>query len=465
MPPRLSSLKSLANGGEAPAHSPTGSRRRPRRPASGTSLHLSDSQQKSSRPSVQRLFLSAADLLAKTTTKCALLTCASGMAWASLIVWILGPAVSSPDTTTQVDQHQQQEVPTLSPAGGSFPIVDEGSLLPGWTPLGHHSRFMGREAFPEQFEHWGEDQEVVIHSMDVGPLTDEGDQLLPRTDLLLAILSGDDKAARLKRDTIRELYDKYGGWVTVGGERSQEQNEETVEMEFQVIFVVTRSTAPPDGELVGDVLYVNAPDGYRNIVYKVKHMMGLVRHIDFKFLLKADDDTFVCVERLANFLHNQPEESKDKIYAGVPTACNSPANPSVKVGRVIKDHKDKWYDQKFVHHTLAGLDCYPVYMQGAFYVLAQPLVEHLYRGREHYDTFINEDVTVGSWLLGVDRALGTIHDFESSRLWNCVCGSNFVLRPAVRKDQARCSFTTVRKQASSVSAPSVSSGRTSTADS
>ena len=34
-------------------------------------------------------------------------------------------------------------------------------------------------------------------------------------------------------------------------------------------------------------------------------------------------------------------------------------------------------------------------------MLAQPLVEHLYRGREHYDTFVNEDVTIGSWLLGV----------------------------------------------------------------
>ena len=48
-------------------------------------------------------------------------------------------------------------------------------------------------------------------------------------------------------------------------------------MSFRVVFVVTRSTAPPNGELVGDVLYVSAPDGYRNIVYKVKHMMGLVR--------------------------------------------------------------------------------------------------------------------------------------------------------------------------------------------
>lgn len=200
MPPRLSSLKNLPNGGEAPAHSPTGSRRRPRRPASsGTSLHLSDSQRKSSRPSVLRLFLGLADLLSKTTSKCALLTCASGMAWASLIVWIVGPAVSSPDlmttTTIPVDpHHQQQEVPALSPAGGgSFPTVDEGFLLPGWTPLGHHLRFMGREAFPEQFEHWGEEREVVVHGVDVGPLAEEGDQVLPRTDLLLAILSGDDK--------------------------------------------------------------------------------------------------------------------------------------------------------------------------------------------------------------------------------------------------------------------------------
>ena len=43
--------------------------------------------------------------------------------------------------------------------------------------------------------------------------------------------------------------------------------------------------------------------------------------------------------------------------------------------------------------------------QGAFYVLAQPLVEHLYRGRQHYDTFVNEDVTIGSWLLGVSALI------------------------------------------------------------
>lgn len=47
-------------------------------------------------------------------------------------------------------------------------------------------------------------------------------------------------------------------------------------MSFKVVFVISSDSAPPDGKLVGDILYVNAPDGYRNIVHKVKHMMGLV---------------------------------------------------------------------------------------------------------------------------------------------------------------------------------------------
>lgn len=43
-----------------------------------------------------------------------------------------------------------------------------------------------------------------------------------------------------------------------------------------MIFVVSDATSPPDGRLVGDILYVRAPDGYQNIVHKVKNMMGLV---------------------------------------------------------------------------------------------------------------------------------------------------------------------------------------------
>lgn len=52
-----------------------------------------------------------------------------------------------------------------------------------------------------------------------------------------------------------------------------------------------------------------------------------------------------------------------KVYGGIPTACHLPNNPDEAVGRVIKDVSNKWYDGKYLDHTMNGLDCYPVYMQ------------------------------------------------------------------------------------------------------
>lgn len=52
-----------------------------------------------------------------------------------------------------------------------------------------------------------------------------------------------------------------------------------------------------------------------------------------------------------------------KVYGGIPTACHLPNNPDDSVGKVIKDVEEKWYDGKYLNHTMNGLDCYPVYMQ------------------------------------------------------------------------------------------------------
>lgn len=50
------------------------------------------------------------------------------------------------------------------------------------------------------------------------------------------------------------------------------------------------------------------------------------------------------------------------MYGGIPTACHLP-NQDPTVGKVIKDAENKWYDGKYLNHTMNGLDCYPVYMQ------------------------------------------------------------------------------------------------------
>lgn len=54
---------------------------------------------------------------------------------------------------------------------------------------------------------------------------------------------------------------------------------------------------------------------------------------------------------------------RTQVYGGIPTACHLPNNPDDAVGKVITDVEDKWYDGKYLNHTMNGLDCYPVYMQ------------------------------------------------------------------------------------------------------
>ena len=56
----------------------------------------------------------------------------------------------------------------------------------------------------------------------------------------------------------------------------------------------------------------------------------------------------------------------------------------------------------------------PAFSQGAFYILSQALVEYLFRGHEHLECFTNEDVTIGSWLMGVS-ARGVIYALELQR--------------------------------------------------
>lgn len=53
-------------------------------------------------------------------------------------------------------------------------------------------------------------------------------------------------------------------------------NPERREFTVAVVFIMSKDTAPPEGELVGDILYVPVAEGYRNIVFKTKAMLCLV---------------------------------------------------------------------------------------------------------------------------------------------------------------------------------------------
>lgn len=68
--------------------------------------------------------------------------------------------------------------------------------------------------------------------------------------------------------------------------------------------------------------------------------------------------------RANDYINTRTRPSPDEqVYGGIPTACHLPNNPDKAVGKVITDVEDKWYDGKYLNHTMNGLDCYPVYMQ------------------------------------------------------------------------------------------------------
>lgn len=61
--------------------------------------------------------------------------------------------------------------------------------------------------------------------------------------------------------------------------KQDSKNPERGEFAVAVVFVVSDEAAPPEGNLVGDVLYVPVPEGYHNIVLKTKAMLRLVRFV------------------------------------------------------------------------------------------------------------------------------------------------------------------------------------------
>lgn len=113
----------------------------------------------------------------KITAKCALLVFVSGVAWAYLIVRTISPAIVrlvipaalAPTTATSSDIARRGYVDTAAE---------------------YKLSFIGQDVFPQVFESWGEEGEVVVNGMDVEPLSSE---TLPTADLLMAVLSGDTK--------------------------------------------------------------------------------------------------------------------------------------------------------------------------------------------------------------------------------------------------------------------------------
>eukprot|EP00250_Pteridium_aquilinum_P007902 c17522_g1_i1 orf=451-1611(+) len=140
-------------------------------------------------------------------------------------------------------------------------------------------------------------------------------------------------------------------------------------------------------EKYNDFLRIDFEEEYLNLPKKtLAFFKAAYLLFDADFYVKADDDIYLRPDRLATLLAK--DRSSPRTYLG----C-------MKKGPVITDPKLKWFEPQ--GHMLGSEYFYHAY--GPIYALSTEVVASLALARnDSFRYFINEDVTVGAWMLAMN---------------------------------------------------------------
>lgn len=183
-----------------------------------------------------------------------------------------------------------------------------------------------------------------LHTTTLKPTTLQN---VPELKLLILVISAVKNQNR--RDAIRETW-------------AQEKKD------VKVIFVISQDQYLHAEKLVhDDILEVNVPDEYRLLSHKLMESLNGVHHINFGYLLKCDDDTFVNVPRIIEELKYMP---RSKLYWGY-----FDGNAHIK-------RAGKWKETGWIL-----CDRYLPYALGGGYILSKDLIIYII-SNQHYLRYV-----------------------------------------------------------------------------
>jgi len=132
------------------------------------------------------------------------------------------------------------------------------------------------------------------------------------------------------------------------------------------------------------LLLTELVDSFANLTSKVlRALVWTAKNIHFSYLLKCDDDTFVVLNTLLNELKHRT--STKMYYWGF-------FDGRASVKKAGKYQEQNWF----------LCDKYIPYALGGGYVLSGDLVQLIALNSAHLKLYVNEDVSVGSWLAPYD---------------------------------------------------------------
>ena len=153
---------------------------------------------------------------------------------------------------------------------------------------------------------------------------------------------------------------------------------------FELSFSVMNDLAAED-KLHGDLLLLKSlHDTYNNLTRKVLYsFVWADRNINFSYLMKTDDDTYIFVDELHKEVCRYRQDGVSKLYWG---HFNWKSRP-------ITNKNDKWAESKWFL-----TDTYLPYAFGGGYVISADLIHNIATTADYLQLYHNEDVTVGLWL-------------------------------------------------------------------
>lgn len=145
-----------------------------------------------------------------------------------------------------------------------------------------------------------------------------------------------------------------------------------------------------ENDTAGDIIFLDQiEESYSVLTRKVLEMFKYAHeHIKFNFLLKVDEDSFVCADRILDELLSKPQE---RLYWGFFD------------GRAHVKKAGKWQEENYVL-----CDRYIPYALGGGYVISKDLVAYVSQNSHLLQVFKNEDVSLGTWLAPLD--IKRVHD-------------------------------------------------------
>lgn len=262
----------------------------------------------------------------------------------------------------------------------------------------------------------------------------------PRLLFVMGIMTTFDN--RRRRDSLRKT------WVPQGERLRRLEKDKGIAMRF----VIGRSANPgPDSEVeramdaedkeYNDILRLNHVEGQDGLPLKIQMFLSTALSTwDADFYVKVDDDVHVNIGITRSILSRH--RSKPRVYIG----C-------MKSGPVIANNESKYYEPDHWKFGTAGNN-YFRHATRQLYAITRDLATYVSANKHILHKYTNEDVSFGSWLIGLDvehvdeRSLccGIPPDCEWKAQAGNPCGASFdwncsgICNPAERMEEVhrRC---------------------------